>query len=70
VELGKSEEWFWTVEPKILFVMLGEKRRLELSKMKTLAYLNQGGTIDEEEEELPGKDRPATAEELAWLHRS
>jgi hypothetical protein len=50
-ELGKSEEWFWNVTPRKLIAMLDEKKKMELIKIKTLAYLINGGTLEDDDED-------------------
>jgi hypothetical protein len=46
-ELGKSEEWFWNVTPRIMTTMLDEKKKIDLEKMKLIAYLNNGGKLED-----------------------
>jgi hypothetical protein len=45
-ELGKSEEWFWNITPRVLRSMLDEKKKMDIEKIKLLAYLNNGGKIE------------------------
>jgi hypothetical protein len=44
----------------VLFLMLKEKKRLDIEKSKLLAHLIKGGELSEPEDELvPGIDYPA-----------
>lgn len=66
-ELGKSEEWFWNTEPRVLDAMLKEKKRIDVESMKTLAYLVWGGELEDKEEKIAGIDVPATEQDVAFL---
>lgn len=59
-ELGKSEKWFWKATPRKIVAMLNEKKRIDLEKWKVQGYLNQGGQIEDDENEkgVPGIDFP------------
>jgi len=62
--LGKSEEWFWDSELRIVWNLIMEKRRLDEIRMKNQAiYIASyvwGHEPDEEEEEkeVAGRDKP------------
>lgn len=62
--LGKSEEWFWDSELRIVWNLIMEKRRLDEIRMKNQAiYIASyvwGHEPDEEEEEkeIAGRDKP------------
>ena len=62
--LGKSEEWFWDSELRIVWNLIMEKRRLDEIRMKNQAiYIASyvwGHKPDEEEEEkeVSGRDKP------------
>lgn len=67
-ELGKNEEWFWNATPRIVDTMLAEKKRIDVAKLKTAAYLNLGGELDEDDDgSVPGIDRPASDSDIAFL---
>ena len=44
-ELGKDEAWFWGSEPRLVFYLVEEKKKIDLEKMKVttqkvgIAYL-------------------------------
>ena len=65
-ELGKSEEWFWDIEPRVLNAMLKEKKSIDSAKMKALAFFVWGGEL-EGEESVPGIDKPANEQDVAFL---
>ena len=72
IECGFSEQKFWNLSPRKLLMIMKEKKRKDLEHMKVLAYLIQGGTLEEDEEEeeeggLIGVDRPASAGMTSWL---
>mgnify|MGYP006967126991 FL=1 len=62
--LGKSEEWFWDSELRIVWNLIMERRRLDEIRMKNQAiYIASyvwGHEPDEEEEEkeVAGRDKP------------
>ena len=62
--LGKSEEWFWDSELRIVWNLIMEKRRLDEIRMKNqaiyIAFYVWGHEPDEEEEEkeVAGRDKP------------
>lgn len=66
-ELGKDEEWFWDVSPRVLTTMLKEKKRIDIEKMKIAAYLNAGGSLEETEEIVPGIDEPVNPGAMGFL---
>ena len=65
-DLGKSEEWFWDVSPKVLMTMIEEHKRNTKEKMKAQAYFINGGTEDIDEE-VAGIDFPASESSMAFL---
>jgi hypothetical protein len=52
--LGKSEEWFWDSELRIVWYLLEEKKKIDKTRMKNQAiYIASyvwGNDIDDEEE--------------------
>ncbi len=62
--MGKSEEWFWDSELRIVWNLIQEKRRLDEIKMKNQAiYIASyvwGNNPDEQDEnkEVLGRDKP------------
>lgn len=62
--LGKSEEWFWDSELRIVWNLIMERRRLDEIRMKNQAiYIASyvwGHELDEKEEEkeVAGRDKP------------
>lgn len=72
--LGKSEEWFWDSELRIVWNLIMEKRRLDEIKMKNQAiyiafYICHGPNEEEEEEEkeVAGRDKPIDESLLGGL---
>lgn len=71
--LGKSEEWFWDSELRIVWNLIMEKRRLDEIRMKNQAiYIASyvwGHEPDEEEEEkeVAGRDKPIDESMLRGL---
>lgn len=65
--MGKSEEWFWDSELRIVWYLLEEKKKIDKIRMKNQAiYIASyvwGNDIDDEEEseeeEIAGIDYPA-----------
>ena len=62
--MGKSEEWFWDSELRIVWILIMEKRRLDEIRMKNQAiYIASyvwGNNPDEldEQKEVAGRDKP------------
>ena len=62
--MGKSEEWFWDSELRIVWNLIMEKRRLDEIRMKNQAiYIASyvwGNEIPDENEtkEVAGRDKP------------
>lgn len=62
--MGKSEEWFWNSELRIVWNLIMEKRRLDEIRMKNQAiYIASyvwGNNPDEldEQKEVAGRDKP------------
>ena len=62
--MGKSEEWFWDSELRIVWNLIMEKRRLDENRMKKQAiYIASyvwGNNPDEldEQKEVAGRDKP------------
>lgn len=62
--LGKSEEWFWDSELRIVWNLIMEKRRLDEIRMKNQAiYIasyvwGHEPNEEEEEKEVAGRDKP------------
>jgi len=62
--MGKSEEWFWDSELRIVWNLIMEKRRLDEIRMKNQAiYIASyvwGNNPDEldEQKEVAGRDKP------------
>ena len=62
--MGKSEEWFWDSELRIVWNLIIEKRRLDEIRMKNQAiYIASyvwGNNPDEldEQKEVAGRDKP------------
>ena len=68
--MGKSEEWFWNSELRIVWNLIQEKKKLDEVKMKNQAiYIASyvwGKDPDEnkEEDEIAGRDKPINPELL------
>ena len=62
--MGKSVEWFWDSELRIVWILIMEKRRLDEIRMKNQAiYIASyvwGNNPDEldEQKEVAGRDKP------------
>ena len=68
--LGKSEEWFWNSEPRIVINLIREKKRIERINQKNLAcYIsccvwgkdpNELDGLDKikKDDKIPGRDKP------------
>lgn len=72
--MGKSEDWFWDSELRIVWNLVMEKQRLDEVKMKNQAiYIASyvwGKDPDEgaeEEKEIAGRDRPINPDLLRGL---
>jgi len=71
--MGKSEEWFWDSELRIVWNIIAEKRRLDEIKMKNQAiYIASyvwGKDPDDgnEDKEVAGRDKPINPEMLRGL---
>jgi hypothetical protein len=75
VELGRTEEWFWDVEPRKMYAMSNAYTAMEKAKAKHLAVtlVNQiaialGAEVDEEDDgPLEGRDIGASDATIAAL---
>jgi hypothetical protein len=61
--MGKSEEWFWDSELRIVWNLIHEKKEIEKVKAKNLAiyiasYVWGKDPVEEEETEIAGRDKP------------
>ena len=71
--MGKSEEWFWSSELRIVWNLIQEKKKIDEVKMKNQAmYIASyvwGKDPDEnkEEDEIAGRDKPINPELLRGL---
>lgn len=71
--MGKSEEWFWDSELRIVWNLIQEKKRLEKVQMKNQAiYIASyvwGKDPDDgnEDKEVAGRDKPINPEMLRGL---
>ena len=73
--MGKSEEWFWDSELRIVWNLIKTKQEIEKAKQKNLAcYIAMSvwgkdpNTIDrKEEKEVAGRDKPIDPELLKGL---
>lgn len=70
-ELGKDESWFWNSEPRIVFYLVEEKKKMDLEKMKAQgAYIamcvwgKNPDDLDNKDEEVMGVDKPVDPELL------
>lgn len=75
-ELGKDEAWFWSSEPRLVFYLVEEKKRIDLEKMKAqgayVAMCVWGKNPDDLEEkkdgEVLGIDKPVSPDMLkGWF---
>lgn len=65
-ELGKDEAWFWSSEPRLVFYLVEEKKKIDLEKMKAqgayIACCVWGKNPDEidtaQDSEVLGVDKP------------
>ena len=70
-----SEAVFWRMRPRKLIALIRQKKKKDIQHMQLLAYLIQGGTLedageeeeDDGDEELIGVDRPARTGQVNWL---
>ena len=72
--MGKSEDWFWDSELRIVWNLVMEKQRLDEVKMKNQAiYIasyvwgKDPDEGDEEEKEIAGRDKPINPDLLRGL---
>lgn len=73
--MGKSEEWFWSSELRIVWNLINEKKKLDEIKMKNQAiYIASyvwGKDPDEHKEdenkEMAGRDKPINPDLLRGL---
>lgn len=70
--MGKSEEWFWDSELRIVWNIIAEKRRLDEIKMKNQAiyiasYVWGKDPDDGNDKEVAGRDKPINPEMLRGL---
>lgn len=71
-ELGKDEAWFWSSEPRLVFYLVEEKKKIDLEKMKAQgAYIaccvwgKNPNEIDmAQDPEVLGVDKPVPVEML------
>ncbi len=70
-ELGKDEAWFWSSEPRLVFYLVEEKKKIDLEKMKAQgAYVamcvwgKNPDELDDDGGEILGIDKPASPEML------
>jgi hypothetical protein len=70
-ELGKDEAWFWGSEPRLVFYLVEEKKKIDLEKMKAQgAYVamcvwgKNPDELDDDGGEILGIDKPASPEML------
>jgi len=65
---------FWHEHPRRLIMMLEEKKKTKRYDMQLLAYLINGGKLEEAEEKetgkRPGVDYPAGEGSTAWMYGS
>lgn len=73
--MGKSEEWFWDSELRIVWNIVMEKRRLDEIRQKNQAiYIASyvwGQDPDKdskEDEQVAGRDKPINADMLRGLY--
>lgn len=73
--MGKSEEWFWESELRIVWNLIAEKKEIEKARQKNLAiYIamcvwgKNPDTLDKKEEkEVAGRDKPIDPAALKGL---
>lgn len=56
--MGKSEEWFWASEPRIVINLISEKERLDRIKQKNLAAYIACCVWGKDPSEFDGEDIP------------
>lgn len=75
VLMGKTEEWFWDSELRIVWNLIAKKKEIEKARQKNLAiYIamcvwgKDPNAIDEQEEtEVAGRDKPIDPAQLQGL---
>lgn len=73
--MGKSEEWFWDSELRIVWNLIAEKKEIEKAKQITLAsYIaccvwgKDPGILDKKEDtQVAGRDKPIDPAALRGL---
>lgn len=55
--LGKSEEWFWSSEPRIVINLISEKKKIERINQKNLACYIACCVWGKDPNEIDGKDK-------------
>lgn len=70
-ELGKDEDWFWNSEPRLVFYLVEQKKKIDLEKMKAQgAYIalcvwgKNPDEFDNDGGEVLGVDKPVNPELL------
>lgn len=65
VGLGKSEEWFWDSEPRIVINLINQYKEIEKERMKTQSmYIaccvwgKNPSELEGEDDGVPGIDKP------------
>lgn len=64
MDLNKSEDWFWSTEPRIVINLIEEKKKIDIERMKTqgafIACCVWGKNPDEltKKKEVLGIDKP------------
>jgi len=53
VFLRLTDDDFWGMEPRVLFVMIREFRKTDINRMKLKAHIASGGEVDDGEDEAP-----------------
>ena len=61
--MGKSEEWFWDSELRIVWNLIHQKKEIEKVQQKNLAiyiacYVWGKNPDEDEETEIAGRDKP------------
>ena len=77
-ELGKDEAWFWGSEPRLVFYLVEEKKKIDLEKMDGMTGVcslitkegSKGGEFNSVQYFYPPSKTPAvTANDEAWKKR-
>ena len=55
--LGKSEEWFWNTEPRVLIALINAKNKIERIKQKNLACYIAGAVWGKDPNDIDGYDK-------------